>query len=412
MDKVIGSTIRKMPVGVLSLVLVVALVAWPARGAELPPAIQADSHLMQADRQIGAGDHAAALASLDAILALQAEHDLAIPDAFWFKHAQVSQEVGLHDRAVESVTRYLGTVGQGGEHSLAAVELLVTEAAAAEAAYRSLREGLASAPAGDGVLFADALRAGGYGPAMVTIPAGGFRMGCLSDDGDCRGDEQPVHEVTIAQAFALSVYELTFAEWDACVAAGGCGGYRPGDLYGYRQADDTGWLGNGSRPVVNVSWDDARGYAEWLSAQTGAEYRLPSESEWEYGARAGTTTRYSWGDEIGRNRANCDGCGGHWADDRLARAAPVGSFAANAFGLHDMHGNVEEWVADCWNNSYAGAPADGSAWLMGDCSGRVLRGGSQMSNPGELRAAFRVAGHSTGLRDSQLGFRVARMLTP
>ena len=196
---------------------------------------------------------------------------------------------------------------------------------------------------------------------MVTIPAGAFRMGCLSNDDDCRDHEQPVHEVTIGRPFALSVYEVTFAEWDACVAAGGCGGHEP---------EDWGW-GRGSRPVMNVSWDDARAYAEWLSAQTGAAYRLPSESEWEYAARAGTTragttTKYSWGNGIGVNRANCDGCGSEWDD---ARTAPVGSFQSNAFGLYDLRGNVCEWVADCWNASYAGASSEGSrAWFRGDCT--------------------------------------------
>ena len=222
-------------------------------------------------------------------------------------------------------------------------------------------------------------------------------MGCLSNDDDCWDDEQPVHEVTIARPFALSVYEVTFAEWHACVAAGSCGGHEP---------DDEGW-GRGSRPVIDVSWDDARAYAEWLSAQTGGEYRLPSEAEWEYAVRAGTATKYSWGDEIGVNRANCRGCGSRWD---AARTAPVGSFQPNAFGLYDMHGNVEEWVADCWNGSYAGAPTDGSAWLQGDCSGRVLRGGS-WDVPGRLRAAYRSV-FATVVRRSFIGFRVARTLTP
>ncbi|MDE0342456.1 MAG: SUMF1/EgtB/PvdO family nonheme iron enzyme [Deltaproteobacteria bacterium] len=145
-----------------------------------------------------------------------------------------------------------------------------------------------------------------------------------------------------------------------------------------------------------------------LSAQTGAEYRLPSEAEWEYAARAGTTTRYSWGNEIGVNRANCDGCGSRWDD---SQTAPVRSFRANGFGLHDMHGNVYEWVADCLNGSYVGAPSDGSAWLRGNCGMRVLRGGSWDFNPWNLRAANRSR-ITTDDRDYDVGFRVARTLTP
>ena len=234
-------------------------------------------------------------------------------------------------------------------------------------------------------------------PAMVVIPAGRFRMGCLSDDGDCYGDEKPVREVVIA-SFALSRHEVTFAQWDACVSGGGCGGHRP---------DDRGW-GRADRPVVNVSWEDAQSYVSWLSRRTGEEYRLPTEAEWEYAARAGTTTKYSWGDEIGQNRANCEGCGSRWDD---SETAPVGSVPANAWGLHDMHGNVWEWVQDCWNGSYAGAPVDGGAWLSGDCSERVLRGGSWYNLPRNLRAALR-SGDTTGNRYGDNGFRVARTLTP
>ena len=186
---------------------------------------------------------------------------------------------------------------------------------------------------------------------MVTIPAGRFRMGCVSGR-DCDNDEKPVHRVHIEQPFAMSKYEVTFAQWDACVLGGGCGGYRP---------DDRGW-GRGNRPVIKVSWDDAQLYVKWLSEQTGHAYRLPTEAEWEYAARAGTTTAYSWGNEVGRNFANCGACGSQWDNDRTA---PVGSFVPNAFGLHDMHGNVWEWIEDCWNKGYSGAPRDGGSWRSG-----------------------------------------------
>ena len=204
-------------------------------------------------------------------------------------------------------------------------------------------------------------------PELVVVPAGRFRMGCVSGR-DCYDSQQPVHEVELA-SFALGVYEVTFEEYDRFVQA-----------TGHRRPGDGGW-GRGGRPVIDVSWEDAAAYVAWLSRETGESYRLPSESEWEYAARAGTTTRYSWGQDIGRNLANCDGCRSRWDDDQTA---PAGSFAANGWGLHDMHGNVWEWVADCWHENYARAPRDGTAWTSGgNCGRRVLRGGSWNSLSGE-----------------------------
>ena len=167
-----------------------------------------------------------------------------------------------------------------------------------------------------------------------------------------------MREVTIPQPVALSVHEVTFEDYDRFTYP--------------NKVDDEGW-GRGRRPVINVSWDDAQDYVAWLSARTGGAYRLPSEAEWEYAARAGTTTKYSWGNEIGVNRANC---GANRCGDQWEYTAPAGSFRPNAFGLFDMHGNVWEWVQDCWQASHAGAPVDGSERLSGDCAVRVLRGGS------------------------------------
>ena len=249
-----------------------------------------------------------------------------------------------------------------------------------------------------GATFTDALSSGGEGPEMVVIPAGRFRMGCVNDDGDCDDDEKPVHEVRIAEEFALGRYEVTFEDWDRCVSGGGCAGYRP---------DDQGW-GRDNRPVVDVSWEDAQSYVGWLSGETGQRYRLLSEAEWEYVARAGSSSAYSWGNAIGTNRANCDGCGSRWDN---AQTAPVGSFQVNAFGVYDMHGNVWEWVEDCWNDGYSRAPTDGSAWRSGDCDRRVLRGRSWGSLPRNLRSASRFR-LTTGIRYNDLGFRVARTLTP
>ena len=231
-------------------------------------------------------------------------------------------------------------------------------------------------------------------PQMVYIPTGSFRMGDISRGGD--SDEKPVHRVSVG-AFLMSATEVTFDQWDACVAAGGCS-HKPNDSYSW---------GRGNRPVMRVSWEDiTKQYIPWLNRTTGEQYRLPSEAEWEYAARAGSETKYSWGNSIGNNKANCRGCGSRWDN---SKTAPVASFAANAFGLYDMHGNVWEWTQDCWNGSYKGAPSDGTAWLSGECSWRVMRGGSWDGSPSSLRSAYRFRG-TAGLRINGNGFRLARTL--
>jgi formylglycine-generating enzyme required for sulfatase activity len=235
-------------------------------------------------------------------------------------------------------------------------------------------------------------------PEMIVVPAGRFLMGSPPDQGN--EGERPQHEVTIAKPFAVARFELTFDEWDACVAYGNCAA----------NVIDNGW-GRGRRPVINVSRDDARVYVKWLSWITGKTYRLLSEAEYEYATRAGTQTAYPWGGEIrldGKAMANCRGCGSQWD---AKQTAPVGSFAANQFGLYDMAGNVFEWTDDCWNASYHGAPDDGSPWTTGDCSIRVVRGGSWTDVPDLLRSAARI-GNDNGSRTYSLGFRVARTLNP
>ena len=231
-------------------------------------------------------------------------------------------------------------------------------------------------------------------PLMVRIPAGTFTMGAPESEPWSHDNERPQHMVSIP-AFRAGAHEVTFAEWDACVAAGGCGGYSP---------DDAGW-GRDNRPVVNVSWNDVQSYVDWLSQRTGQHYRLLSESEWEYAGRAGTTTPFHTGETITSQQANF----GDESRFYRAQTVPVGSFAPNGFGLYDMYGNVWEWVEDCWNAGYAEAPSDGSAWLSGDCSSRVLRGGSWADSTSGLRAALRVSS-STGGRNTNVGFRVARTL--
>ena len=353
----------------------------------LPPEIQVDRLLVRAEREIEDGEHWSAVFTFERILAVCEEHGLAIPAEFWFRHAGVLQGAGLHERAIEASMRYLQEVGRDGEHYRAALKILdaaeVELAETRRAAERAEREAAAR-----GEVIATAI------PEMVVISAGTFRMGCLTRRG-CGRDEKPVREVRIV-SFALAKHELTFAQWDVCTEYGPC-----------RSVPDEGW-GRGDRPVINVSWNDAQAFVGWLSRETGESYRLPSEAEWDYAARAGTETRYSWGDETGTDQANCDGCGSQW-DDR--QTAPVASFRPNPFRLHDMHGNAYEWVAGCWNDSYAGAPADGSAWLHGNCDRRVYRGGSWFSNPRYLRAANRNGG-SAGYRSFGIGFRVARTLPP
>jgi formylglycine-generating enzyme required for sulfatase activity len=234
-------------------------------------------------------------------------------------------------------------------------------------------------------------------PEMIVVPAGSFTMG------DPTAGQQFYHPVTIAKPFAVAKYELTFADWDACVTGGGCNGYKP---------KDQSW-GRGQRPVIDVRREDAQQYVACLSDVTGKTYRLLSEAEYEYAARAGTTTTYPWGDDIklnGQAMANCNGCGSNWDD---ARTAPVGSFPPNKFGLYDMVGNVWEWTEDCVHDDYNGAPADGSAWIAGgDCSRRVLRGGSWANPPDFLRSAIRLR-YTSDVRTYIIGFRVGRtLLTP
>jgi formylglycine-generating enzyme required for sulfatase activity len=231
---------------------------------------------------------------------------------------------------------------------------------------------------------------------MVSLPGGSFQMGCLAGDKWCGRNQHPAHAATVP-AFAIGRYEVTFEEYD-----------RFAQDTKWKQPDDRGW-GRGRRPVISVTWEDAQSYAAWLSEKTGRRYSLPTEAEWEYAARAGTASPYWWGTDVGRNRANCDGCGSEWDNKETA---PVGSFEPNPYGLHDTAGNVWEWVEDCHHDSYAGAPFDGAAWLGtggGDCRFRVVRGGSWFNIPQGLRSANRGRGGTVGAI-ADLGFRLARAL--
>ena len=238
-------------------------------------------------------------------------------------------------------------------------------------------------------------------PEMVVVPAGAFTMGSASVEKGRQTNEGPPHQVTIAKAFAVSKYELTFADWDACATHGDC------DPRIY----DSGY-GRGRQPVINVTWEDAQRYAAWLSRMTGKTYRLLSEAEYEYATRAGTQTAYPWGGDIkldGKVMANCSECGSQWD---TKRTAAVGSFPPNAFGLYDVVGNVYEWTEDCSHSNYDNALADGSAWIeSGNCSRRAVRGGAWDSHADRVRSAARGS-FTIGSRYNNLSFRVARTLTP
>lgn len=234
-------------------------------------------------------------------------------------------------------------------------------------------------------------------PQMVVVPAGSFTMG------SSEFHEGPPHQVTIGKPFAVGKLEVTFAEWEACVAANGCKSNRDRIDMAWRAK---GWA-RGDHPVVSVTWGDAKAYATWLSRKTGKSYRLLTEAEWEYAARAGSATAYSWGDGVGEGNANCDGCGSKWDNG----PAPAGSFKPNAFGVHDMHGNVWEWVEDCFHAEFDGAPGDGSAWTA-DCTypdDRVHRGGAFLHGPSVLRATVRN-NYKADSWANGVGFRIARAL--
>ncbi|WP_419939868.1 formylglycine-generating enzyme family protein [Candidatus Palauibacter sp.] len=391
-----------------ALVVGLAALAAPvaAMGQDLPPAIQVDRYLLQADGYTRDGDARAALAALDRILELQAEHGVEIPDSFWFRHAEAALAAGNAEMAVTSAVRYLELTAQEGEHYVAALELF-NEAEALQARF----------PPGSNFSDCDVC------PRMVVVPAGTFTMGSPESE-ESEYWERPQHSVTIPAPFAVGVYEVTFAEWDACERAGGCdGNFWRDETREYREAE-------GRHPVVEVDWNDAQAYVSWLSERTGARYRLLTEAEWEYAARAGTQTARYWGESAsdqcryanGFDLTAYEAMGPDLREGRVAPQcsdgyrymAPVGSFAPNAFGLYDVLGNVAEWTQDCARNvtpdRYSDAPTDGTAAPeTGDCDWRVHRGGFSSSRPDDLRSADRESGFSTRT-SGVIGFRVARTL--
>ena len=240
-------------------------------------------------------------------------------------------------------------------------------------------------------------------PEMIALPAGAFLMGAMKDEPWADEDEEGPRRLVEIAAFALSATVVTFEQWDACVADGGCGGHEP---------EDEGW-GRGARPVIHVSRKDAEAFAAWLNSKVdGAPYRLPSEAEWEYAARAGTKTPFWFGERITPSDANYNSSysyGGGPKVEPLRRTQPVRSYPANPWGLYEMNGNVWEWTADCWHWTYRGAPSDGSPRLTGDCEEAPMRGGSYDERPFHLRSANRFY-LPTKRRKREIGVRIARDL--
>jgi formylglycine-generating enzyme required for sulfatase activity len=359
----------------------------------LVAAVEADTLRADVVMALAEQRHADVLASMARYRDLESR-GIVVPVSLLFAESESAQALGDWPRAQlalgeflaradptdplysESLRRYPGIETKVRE----AAEAREREVALAAASEQKSREEQVKAEAAK---YYDGIAAD-----MVSVPAGKLRMGDSTGHGG--SDERPLRNVTIA-AFKLARHEVTFAQFDRFCAATGC-----------TPPDDNGW-GRDDRPVINVSWDDAVAYIDWLNAQSGRKFRLPSEAEWEYAARAGTTTDYWWGATFSPDQGNARSSGGV---DQWSGTAPVGQFPANPFGLFDMNGNVREWVQDCWHPDYAGAPVDGQPWQTGDCDRRVLRGGAWNQDPTSLRSADRDW-DDRNFRFTDRGFRIA-----
>jgi len=299
---------------------------------------------------------------------------------------QAAAAEAVRKAAAAEAARKAAAQAAAAEEARKAAEKAAAEAEAAEAARKAAESKAAGTKPSAVETFKDCDAC----PEMIVLPAGSFTMG--AKDGDT--SEAPPHRVKIGYSLAISRFEITAAQWKACFTAGGCD-YRP------KRKGMTA-----TSPVHNLSWLDAQQYVKWLSKKTGKKYRLPSEAEWEYAARAGTKTAYWWGDAVGEGNANCKNCGGDW---NRKRPAVVDSYDANAFGLQGMNGSVWEWVADCWFDSYKGAPNDGSARDRKDCQSRVLRGGSWRNDASYARSAGRFT-YDHDVRYVLNGFRVVHSM--
>lgn len=296
-----------------------------------------------------------------------------------------AREAAAREAAAREMAAREAAAREASAREAAAREAAAKLAAAMDAAAREARASRAQSR------FRTVFRDCAYCPELVWLPQGEFIMGEAF-----AAASGPRHVVRISYMLAVGRFEVTFAEWDACVAAGGC----------RRRPDDSGW-GRGRQPVINVSWADAQQYAAWLARRTSKHYRLLTEAEWEYAARAGSDVAFWWGNRAGHGEANCYDCGSRW-DGR--QAAPVGRFFPNPFGLYDMHGNVSEWVEDCYHDRYRDAPSDGTAWTL-DCTAisdtRMVRGGAWHGHAITTRSAARSSA-SFDYYDNRIGFRIAR----
>ena len=367
--------------------------------AQLPPDMEAERFLLEAERHIGTGDQAAAQAALDRILVLQAAHELVLPEAFWFQYAQVAYQAGRYGAAEEAATRYLTTVGREGAHYRAALALLdrvEAERQRAEAARQRREEEqqrAAAAVEAERRRLAELPRTtqNSLGMEFVLLEAGTFAMGSPPTEAGRNADEGPVHAVTISQRFYLGKYEVTQGQWEAVMGS------------------NPSTHSNCGRtcPVEMVSWEDAQAFIAALNRREGVTgYRLPTEAEWEYAARAGAQTAYHFGN------AASDLVLYAWYGELelFGSIHPVGQKRPNAWGLYDMHGNVWEWVAD-WYGAY---PPGSVTDPRGPSTGalRVHRGGSWDAAARLCRAATRRIETQTTRyyrgRSYDLGFRLAR----
>ena len=350
------------------LFVTLPVAAW---AMQLPPEIEADRYLLQAESAIQEQDFEGAKTTMDRILELQAEHDLELPEQFAFRYAQVLERLGLYDEAIETVTHYLTQVGRDGEFYREALELLNDAEAAKTAAVE------AAEAAAEAARWSAGETRGFDGMEFVWVPAGEFRMGSFSSDAE--DHERPVTYVRISHGFWLAKYEVTQSEWQAEM------GTNPSSNFGCDRC-----------PVEGVSWNDVQEFIRSLNARTGGDrYRLPTEAEWEYAVRAGTTgDRYS---------EDLDGVA--WCDENSENARLVGQKEPNAWGLHDMLGNVNEWVQDWYGRYPGGTVADPRGPRFG--STRVWRGGNWWYYATGCRASYR-ADASPDERGSLMGFRLLR----
>ena len=365
----------KLPdIPILTCLLFFGWLVQPAAAA-LPPEVQQDKHHLLFNKHLQAGHYQKALVNLEKYRRAGGEPT---PEMLYQEGFALVQ-VGRTAEAEQALTGYLEQTGQQGEHYREALRMLIdiegeSEATVGKRAY-------------DAAAFRDPLRSGGFGPEMLFVRPGCFYLTQPNEKFTESGEKN--RKRVCLDAYAVATREISFADYGRFAAA-----------TGRALPADEGW-GKGDRPVINVTYRDAEAYAGWLSAETGKTYRLPTEAEWEYAARAGTDTLYWWGDEVETGHANCDGCGSRW-DNR--QSAPVGSFAANEWGLYDTAGNVAEWTCSEMAERFDGSEQRCGGEIKGN-SRRVVRGGSWYLRPTHARPEARSWGIPQAPQDD-VGLRV------